>query len=192
MADVLGLISKAAEKCGFNRERHDDRKIPTDPSNITVVPFFGDLRSVSVLSSLLLKRYREEEKTSRYFIVRSWPGLQGLFPYVDEYWGVNDESVIKRFYSGASQFRNKNNLSSTYYRNLNQYFFEDVVVPHETLSKYYGNGITDDFWKRYKQVKRTLPLVPSTATLPKDFVRDLAARGGYKVFVYPSLFLSLS
>lgn len=190
MSDVVGLLKKAAEKCGFNRERYDDRKIPTDPSNITVVPFFGDIRSMFVMSSLLLKRFREEEKGSRYFILCSWPGFQGLFPYVDEYWGINDESNLKKFYTGASQLRNKNNLSSTYYRNLNQYFFEDVVVPHETLSKYYNAGITDEFWKKYKHIKRTLPLVPSTAQLPKDFTRDLAARGGFKVFVYPSQFIT--
>lgn len=190
MSDVVGFIKKAAEKCGFNRERYDDRKIPTDPSNITVVPFFGDLRSMFVMASLLLKRYREEEKGSKYFIFCSWPGFQGLFPYVDEYWGIADESLLKKFYSGAAQLRNKNNLCSTYYRNLNQYFFEDVVVPHETLSKYYGAGLTDEYHKRFKQIKRTLPLVPSTAQLPKDFVRELAVRGGFKIFVYPSAFLT--
>ena len=155
------------------------------------MPFFGDIRSLFITSSLLLKRYREEEKGSKYFIFCSWPGFQGLFPYVDEYWSVADEDILKRFYSEASQFRNKSNFLSVYYRNLNQYFFEDVVVSHEVLSNYYNHGITDNFWNKYKHIKRTLPLVPSTAHLSKDFIRELAARGGFKVFIYPSCYVSI-
>src|SRR5688572_4494824 len=188
--DVAGLIKKAAEKCGFNRERSDDRKIPTDASNITVMPFFGDLRSLFIMSSLLLKRYREEERGSKYFIVCSWPGFQGLFPYVDEYWGIADETNLKRYYSGASQFKNKNSMLNQYYRNLNQYFFEDVVLPHDTVTKYYDGGISSDFWTKYKEIKRTLPLVPSIAQVGKDFSRELASRGGFKIFVYPASFIT--
>jgi hypothetical protein len=186
MIDVAGFIKKAAEKSGFVRERYDDRKIPTDASNICVVPFFGDLRSLFVLSSILLNRYREEDKGSKYFIFCSWPGFQALFPYVDEYWGIQDEQSVRKLYANASQFRNKNNLAGSYYRNLNQYFFEDVVMPHEQFLPYYKDGITDEFWKKYHQVRRFLPAVPSAAVLGKDFGRELASKGGFKVFVYPS------
>jgi len=190
MIDVAGFIKKAAEKSGFNRERADDRKIPTDASNITVMPFFGDLRSLFVLSSILLRRYREEDRGSKYFILCSWPGFQGLFPFVDEYWGISDEMQARRLYAGASQFRNKNSIASNYYRNLNQYFFEDVVIPHDVFGSYYNEGITDEYWKKYKHIKRTLPMVPSSANLGKDFSRELASRGGFKVFVYPSQYLT--
>jgi hypothetical protein len=153
------------------------------------MPFFGDLRSLFVLSSILLKRFREEDRGSKYFILCSWPGFQGLFPYVDEYWGIADEAQAKKLYAGASQFRNKNSLVGSYYRNLNQYFFEDVVIPQDVFHSYYNEGITDEFWNKYRHVKRTLPLVPSSANIP-NFNRELTNRGGFKVFVYPTQYLT--
>ena len=54
---------------------------------------FPDMRSSCVASALLLKRYREEIKGSKYFILVSWPGFGGLFPFVNEYWEVSDESL---------------------------------------------------------------------------------------------------
>ena len=174
MIDVLGMVQKAAEKCGFVREQHDDKRLPTDPSNICVMPYFGDLRTLFVMSSILLKRFREEEKPSKYFILCSWPGFKSLFPYVDEYWGIADEGSLKKLYEGASQFRNKSQLVHAYHRNLNHFFFEDVVIPQEVFGTYYGNGITNDFWRKYHHIKRTLPLVPSTAFVGKDFNRDLS------------------
>jgi hypothetical protein len=188
--DVSGFLRKAAEKTGFHRERYDERRIPTNSSNIAVMPFFGDIRSLFVLSSLLLKRYREEVKGSKYFILCSWPGFQSMFPYVDEYWGIADESIMSKFYLGATHFRNKSDFASAYYRNLNQHFFEDVILPHEVFEDCYNQGIEDGFWKVYKQIKRTLPSVNSSAQLGKEFNRDLVARGGYKIFVYPSIFMS--
>lgn len=188
--DVAGLLRKAAEKTGFNREKYDERLIPTDAANIAVMPFFGDLRSLFVLSSILLKRFREQYRASKYFVLCSWPGFQSLFPYVDEYWGVADESIISNFYSGASQFKNKSSYSSAYYRNLNHYFFEDVIIPHEEFKDIYGNGIENKFWQKYREIKRTLPGVLSSSQLGKDFNKELASRGGYKIFVYPSIHLT--
>lgn len=186
MSDVPGLIRKAAEKSGFLREIYDDNKIPTDPSKICVVPFFGDMRSLFVLSSLLLKRFRDEERGSRYVIVCSWPGCGALFPFCDEYWGLADLQMAKKLYPEAAQFRNKNPAVSTYYRKLNEYFFEDMVIPHEQFSSLYRHGIQDEYWVRFKKIIRYLPPVPSTANLGKDFNRELASRGGFKVFVFPS------
>lgn len=181
--DVPGFITKAAEKSGLVRERFNELKMPTDPSNITVLPFFGDLRSTFVLSSLLLNRFRLEEKGSRYFILVSWPGMGYLFPYVDEYWSLDEQTALK-VYRQASLFRNKSDLLGGYYRTLNQYFFEDVVI--QQFAEYYDHGITNAFWEKYKHVKRALPSVPSAAGLTKEFTRELASRGGFKVFIYPS------
>ncbi len=186
--EVLGLIKRAAEKTGFVRERTNDSQMPTDTSNITVVPFFGDMRSMVVLSSLLLKRFREEERGSKYFILASWPGYQGLFPYVDEYWGIQDEDCVAKFYEEATQFRNRHQLSSGFFRSLNQYFFEDVVIPADQFGPYYDLGITNEYWNKYKHIRRTLPGIPSSAVLGKEFNRELQGRGGMKVFIYPSLY----
>lgn len=186
--DVSGLLRKAAEKCGFNRERFEEKKIPTDPANISVMPFFGDIRSLFVLSSILLNRYRLEDKGSKYFVLASWPGFQALFPYVDEFWGIADEQIGKKMYSESCQFRNKSSLTASYYRNLNQYFFEDVSLAEDVFKSYYHQGIKDDFWKKYKHVRRTLPGLQSSAVL-KDFNRDLMNQAGFKVFVYPTMYI---
>jgi hypothetical protein len=185
--DVVGLLERAADKIGFKRERADIRKVPTDPSNICVVPFFGDLRSLFVLSSILLKRFRDEERGSKYFIVCTWPGFQAMFPYADEVWGIKDEQLVKKLYSSGAQFRNKG-LVTAIYRNLNQ-FFEDVVILHEQFREYYDGGITDKFWIKYKHVRRFLPGIPSSAQLGKEFNREIATRGGFKVFIWPSTHL---
>lgn len=186
--DVSGFLNKAAEKTGFVRDVFKEENIPTDPSRITVVPFFGDIRSLFVLSSILLNRVRSEERSSKYLIVCSWPGFGCLFPYADEYWSIQDESVLAQLYASAKRFSNNSDIASSYYRSLNQHFFEDVIIPSEYFKGIYDYGIMDGFWKKYKKISRTLPNVSSSASLGKIFNRDLNAKGGYKVFICPSLF----
>jgi len=186
MKDIAGLIAKAAEKTGFQRDFFNVDNIPTDAANITVAPFFGDMRSFFILSSLLLHRYKEQDKPSKYHIICGWPGLASLFPYVNEYWSIQSDAHIKKMYPYVSGFSNKSELVSQYYRNLNQYFFEDVLPLDTQFLGYYDRGLTDAFWTKYKQVKRFLPLVPSSAMLNKDFNREFMEKGGYKVFIYPA------
>lgn len=186
MSSVADFLKRASDKTGFIRERFEERKIPTDNSNLIIMPLFGDMRSMSLVSSLILQRYREESKNSKYFILASWPGLQGLFPYVDEYWAINDEAHIKRFYEQSEGLRNKSDLYTIYLRNLNE-FFNDVVS-FKDLVPFYNNGLTNGFFENYKDTKRFLPFVPSSTYLGKDFNKDLATKAGYKVFIHPSLF----
>lgn len=183
--DALGLIKKAAEKSGFRRERAGESKIPTDPANITVVPVFPGLRGSVVASSLLLNRYRQQDRGSRYFIVASWPGFGALYPYADEYWGIEDDGSARLFKTAGEPGFVPQGMSS-YFRNLNSYFFHDVVLPEQELAQLYDLGLTNAYWKRYKEVRRHLPMVPSMAVLGKDFVRDLNARSGFKVFLCPT------
>jgi hypothetical protein len=187
MTDVNDFLKRSSSRNGFSRDRFEEQKIPTDPANITVGYFFGDIRTAFVLSSLLLKRYREEKKGSKYFILCSWPGLQGMFPYVDEYWSFSDHSQIKRFYEGSDGLRNSTDLATIYFRNLNE-FFRDVVNMRE-LENCYLNKLQQGFWDEYKHVKRFLPQVPSAAILGKDFNRRLNEYGGYKVFIAPTYFI---
>jgi hypothetical protein len=86
-------------------------------------------------------------------------------------------------------FYNKSELVGQYYRNLNQYFFEDVTPLEDAMSAFYDGGLTDAFWAKYKQVVRFLPNLPSLSYLGRDFNRDFTEKGGYKVFVYPSLYM---
>lgn len=183
---VVDFLKRAADRNGFVRDRFEERKIPTDHSNLVIMPFFGDLRSMCVMSSLLLHRYRYETKSSKYFIVASWPGFQGLFPYADEYWSLTDETVLKNFYEQSEGLRNKSDLTTIYTRNLNEFFQE--VVDYRVLSDCYSNGFLDRFFARYENTKRFLPFVPSSAILGKEFNRDLATKAGYKVFIHPSVY----
>ena len=123
---------------------------------------------------------------SKYFILLSWPGFQGFFPYVNEYWSINDESQIKNFYEQSEEFRNKSDLSTIFLRNLNE-FFRDVI-DYKEIETYYKNGLTNQFFERFKNQKRFLPFVPSSAILGKEFVKELALKPGYKIFIHPSLF----
>ena len=190
MKDIAGLVAKAAEKTGFQRDFFNVDNIPTDAANITLAPFFGDLRSLFILSSLLLHRYKEQDKPSKYHIVCGWPGFACLFPYADEYWSIQSEQHIKKLYPSVSGFSNKSDLIGQYYRNLNQYFFEDVVPLDVYFSEYYNKGLTNAFWAKYKHVKRFMPSVPSLALLSKDFNREFMERGGYKIFIYPSTYIN--
>lgn len=186
MSSLVEFLKRAADRNGFRRDRYEEKKIPTDFSNVTILPFFGDLRSSFVLSSFLLKRYREEVKGSKYFIVASWPGQSGLYPYADEYWSFLDEAVVKKFYENSEGLRNKSNLNTIYCRNLNE-FFRDVIDIKD-IEKYYKNGFTNYFFDKFKDTKRFLPFVPSVSILGKDFNKELSTRPGYKVFINPALF----
>jgi hypothetical protein len=186
MNSVVDFLKRSSERNGFSRERFEEKKVPNDHTALTILPFFGDMRSMMVMSSLLLHRYRQEVKTSKYFILASWPGYQGIFPYVDEYWAINDQAHIKRFYELSEEFNNKSDLSTIYKRNLNE-FFRDVL-DHKDILAYYNNGFTNKFFEKFQTPKRFLPFVPSSTALGKEFNRDLTIKAGYKVFIHPSIY----
>lgn len=186
MNSVAEFLGRSSDRNGFRRDRYEEKRIPTDFSNVCVMPFFGDMRSISVVSSYLIQRYREESRGSKYFVFASWPGFQGLFPYVDEYWSLTDESILKKFYERSEGVRNKSDLNTSYIRNLNE-FFRDVI-DHNEIQKYYNNGFTNYFFNRFNDTKRFLPFVPSSTIIGKDFNKNLITKAGYKVFLHPSIF----
>jgi hypothetical protein len=183
---VPEFLKRAADKNGFVRDRYEEAKMPTDFSNLCILPFFGDMRGMSVLSSYILSRYREEAKGSKYFILASWPGFQGLYPYVDEYWSIADETIIRRFYERSEGLRNTADYNAVFIRNFNE-FFRDVVDIKE-IQKFYRNGLTDLFFEKFKKVRRFMPFVPSASILGRDFNKDLMTKPGYKVFIHPSIY----
>lgn len=183
---VADFLKRAADRNGFTRERYDESKIPTDHSSLTIMPFFGDIRSMAILSSLLMQRYRQEVKNSKYFILASWPGFQGLFPYTDEYWAVNDEAQLKRFYERSEGLRNMSEMATIFTRNLNE-FFRDVVT-YKELDQFYRCGLTDAFFQRFNTTKRFLPFIPSSTVLGKEFNKELSVKPGYKVLFHPSIY----
>jgi hypothetical protein len=40
---VADFLKRTSERNGFTRERFEERRVPNDFSNITILPFFGDL-----------------------------------------------------------------------------------------------------------------------------------------------------
>lgn len=184
MSQTNDFLNRAAEKNGFVREKYQESKIPTENVNITIFPFFGDLESCFILSALLLKRYREANKGSKYFIIASWPGLSGLFPYVDEYWAISDKNSVKTLYNHSEGFVNYSEKYTLYLLGLNE-FFRDVV-DYKDFKPYYSSGLKTEFFDKYKQVVTSLPMVPSTALLGKEFNKELMTRGGYKIFLSPT------
>ena len=176
------MLKRAADKCGAVRLRFKDRSIPTSVENMVVLPFFGDTRSTFILSSLVLRRIKEELKSSKYFVLISWPGHEGLYPYVDEYWQIEEESSLSKLKSGRDGFDNTSAFFTLMQKSLNQYFY-DVLSPSD-ISPYYLNGITKEFFERFKHVKVTLPTIPSSASLGGDISRALGQRES-KIFINP-------
>lgn len=181
--ETHGILKKAADKCSAVRTRYQDRNVPTSIENIVVLPFFGDKRSSFILSSLLLRRIREELKGSKYFILLSWPGQEGLYPYVDEYWQMEDEIHLSKLRAGVAGFQNTSAAFSIIQKSLNQYFYD--VMSEDDFSTYYSNGLTKAFFERFKHIKVSLPTVPSVSSVGTDMARSLSQRPS-KVFVYPS------
>jgi hypothetical protein len=183
MNNVFDFLRRSADRNNLRRERYEESKVPTDFANICVFPFFGDYRSLFILSSLLLHKYKEQHKASKYLIVCSWPGFQSLFPYVDEYWSPIDNGQIKRFYSMAEGFKNTSDMATIYTRNLNE-FFRDVADPN-ILKFYYENGCKQELLKNSKYF---LPFVPSSSILGKEFAKQLASKAGFKIFFSPTVY----
>lgn len=181
--ETQAILRKAADKSGAVRLRYRDRDVPTSVDGVVVFPFFGDRRSSFILSSILLKRIKEELKGSKYLVLMSWPGHEGLYPYVDEYWQIEDETHLSKLRSGRLGFDNSSSFYPLIQKSLNQYFYE-VITPQD-LSSYYSNGLTKEFFERFKHVKVSLPTVPSPSSLGSDTARTLAQHEP-KVFVYPS------
>jgi hypothetical protein len=141
------------------------------------MPFFGDMRSQFILSSLLLHRFLNK-KPNQYFILCSFPGLGGLFPYVDEFWSLKDYSELERIYDNTSGF--VNNVDSLL-RSLNQNF-NNVMTFEGDLAKYYSCGISRPYFDEFETI---LFYLPQLRSLRVDYGKILSQHRGHKVFIHP-------
>ncbi len=188
---VSQILKRAAEKAGFSRTRYEENKVPTTISNIVVFVLFSDVRNSFNVSSLLLKRFREENKGSKYFILCSWPGNEALFPYVDEYWELNTEILkdtnhLRSIYNAADCFRNRHDVIIGSQRVLNTFFEE--VLDGSVLESYWHNGFTSEFKGRYKNIKRFLPSISSSNVMGPGFNSKISMHDK-KIFLYPAMYL---
>lgn len=182
MYNVSDIINKACGKLDLKRVFFDEKKIPTSIDNVVIFPFFGDMRSSFILSSILLRRIKEESKSSKYFILLSWPGYHGLYPYADEYWTIKDESVIDKLRFQINGFQNFSSYYTLLLRSLNEYFYE--ILTYKDLFEFYDQGITKLFFEKFKHIKVSLPTINSSASLGIEFARKLSSKE-LKVFIYP-------
>lgn len=184
MNSVADFLKRASQRNGFVREKYEEKSIPTEFGDVCVMPFFGDFQSLFILSSMLLRRYRTRQRSSKYFILCSYPGMSSLFPYVDEYWGFSDEGQIGRIYEKSLGCDNLSDIVGVYKRNLNE-FFRNVVEAKEVFSVY-SNGLTKDITQEPMDV--FLPFVPSSSILGKEFVKQINNRAGFKVLFSPTIY----
>lgn len=179
------FLNKAADKSGFIRTTFQEKNVTTSLNEIVVLPFFGDIRSLVIASSILLKRIREETKGSKYFILCSWQGFDSAFPYVDEFWTFKDKS--KKLIKSSRGFINDSDVYVKYLRNLNQFFEE--VINADIFSEYYNEGLTQKMFDQFKHIKVYLPDISSTVILGNEFNRELNLKSGKKIFLYPQTFI---
>ena len=183
MEKVSSVINNFCSKYGVKRVSYKDKNLPTSIENITVFVFFGDKRSSFILSSLILKRIKEESKGSKYFVLLSWPGNEGLYPYVDEYWTIEDNLCLEKLSTSTNGFYNNSSYYTLLLRSLNEWFYDSLS--YKEYEEYYNNGFTDKFLERYKNVKVSLPSINSSTILGANLNKQIASKD-LKVFIYPS------
>ncbi len=183
MVDVAEYIKRAAQRCGYKRESYVEKNMPTETSNVLAIPFYGDMKSTFLLSSLILKTFKELHK-DKYIILCSWPGMSGLFPYVDEFWSIEDESVTKLLAVETNNFYNETNLAAELTKRLSEVL---TVMTSRDLKKYYDNGFTQQYWSEFGEIKRFLPEIPSSNKIATNFKNQMESKIGKKVIVYPSI-----
>lgn len=190
MRETSVILKEAANYCGLTRSRFNDSNVPTSISNIAVLPFLGDIRSYAVLSSMLLKNYRQQSKGSKYFILCGWPHYQSLFPHVDEYWSLSPEQMKMLFWK-SNGFVNDARDAVGLTRNLHKYFEE--VLSYEDLNVFYNDGFTTEYFERFGHggVSVFKPVIPSSVVLGNDFSRELTNKPGNKVLIYPASYVNV-
>lgn len=182
MADVAVYLKRVLERTKYKREYFVEKNIPTEPSNVLAVPFYGDLPSTVILSSYILRSYKELNR-DKYLIVCSWPGFRGMFPYADEFWSLSDESVTKSLATGANSFYNESSLVT----DLSHGLLECVnILTHRDIQKWYDSGFTDQYWQTFKQLQRYFPEIPSETRIAENFLKQLDRKPGRKVLIYPA------
>jgi len=184
MNTVSDFLKRASQRNGFVREKYEEKSIPTEFSDVCILPFFGDFMATFLLSCFFLRPYKKRSKASKYFILCGYPGMAGIFPYVDEYWGFSDDAQISRLYEKSFLAENTSDIVTVYKRNLNE-FFRTVIDPKDVFSGFY-HGMKKEFVD--DKIEVFLPFVPSSSILGKDFVRQLNQRAGFKVFFSPTTF----
>ena len=162
------------------RGPYEDAKVPNTASNIMVLPFFGDLRAEFICSTLVLHRYVQMVKPDAYFIVASWPGHAALWPYADEYWGVQDAVLAGEGFAATASYENRDARVLQVFKKVFMTF--ENCIESEHLSRYFLRGLTQAYFDSFGD---PLVVMPAVRPLPTDLNRQIGRLVGQKVFVAP-------
>lgn len=182
MNEISNFIKRVAERTKFKREYFIENNIPNVASNIIAIPFYGNLSSTILLSSFILKRYKELHP-DKYIIMCSWHGYRGLFPYVDEYWSIDDEHASNSLALGAKSFYNTSGISTEITRNIMEAF---NIISGNDIKEFYNEGFTKKYWDEFEELKRFLPEIPSETLISKGFKQQIESKEGKKVIIHPT------
>lgn len=183
LPNISSFLARSCRECGFEREKFIDKRVPEDFNKIVVFVFFGDLRSLSILSLLLFKPFRDNILKDKYVIVCSYPGMGCFFPNADEYWSVSDGLVIGDLMNHASGFGNTDKKIMSFNVELRRRFYN--VLTDEDLQFYYKNGLTTGFFDRFKKIERYFPAIPHWRG--NEFQLALLKQDKKGIFIYPNM-----
>lgn len=181
MNAVSEFIKRSSERVGFKREFFLEKNIPTQPSNICVIPFFGDLISTFIFSSLIFSNLKKHNP-DKYYILCSWPGMRNFFPHADEYWVIEDSHSIDNLTFSADYFSNKSTLYAEITRSLAEVF--NIFTMNDIL-KYYNKGFTKKYLNEFQEILKFIPEVPSSSLINDNFKNQLAQKNEKKIIIYP-------
>ncbi len=182
MPEVQDFLRRVIDRTHLTREKFVENNVPTNFASIRVVPFFGDERSEFVLATLLLHRLFKADK-SEYLILIGWPGHSGLFPYVDEYWSMDDDVALADLVRGIDGFNNRQ-LSS--YEKILLRYFDNVASMPELAHTYYNQGLTKDFFNEYRTIEYRLPAIPSVSV---SWAQRLGRYSGKLLALHPTKYV---
>lgn len=181
MNDVADYLKRVLKRTGLKRESFIEKNIPTEPSNILAIPFFGDVDGLFIFSTFILKNFIENNP-DKYLILISWPGMQGLFPEVHEYWTIEDENTLRTLATNSNFFYNNSNVYAEIVKSITEVL---NIQTAKDFGKYWEKGFSKKYWDDFGQIKRYLPEVPSSTVISNDLKNNLNKLDGKNVLVYP-------
>ena len=167
MEAVAAFLKREAEKLGYIRDRFVEHQAPTSHDLVDVLHVYPDMQGIFLTAAFLLPMLRRQ-KSHRYLITCSWPGLHDLFTGADECWSLKDRMALNDLTETADVFYTHGNRYVADSRNL-LYRFANVLQA-ETL-----HSLRQECFSHKTEITCQLPQVPSVTVLPEHMQRQLTA-----------------
>jgi len=169
--EVNSFLDRIANKIHVKREMFSENKTPDRYSDICIIPFFGDMQSEFLLSTIFLP----DVLANKYIILLSWPEHYGIYNGIHEYWSIDDNEILRDLNRGVSQF--SNSIGDNYEKLLLKYF-DNVFLAKDLIKDQYDCG-----FKGEKDIYYSLPTLPSVNLAWKEDTL------GKNIFISPSRYI---